>query len=192
MIRAITAAIAARRSQPFRHPEVMIHRGRFRWLYGADTVAHGVSWSDPRRHRHRPGGPRHRHQLADLPAKPGVGTAGDGVPLHRHDCPAPVVCAGRDGARQRRVHIPRRHRPSDRGVARPAGLQPGHGPRRPVGVVSVPDPRPGREVRRIVRRGGRRRERRGRQDSTPGARDLRARHRSSATPRSGSSRAAAN
>lgn len=52
----------------------------------------------------------------------------------------------------RRGTHPRRHRPPDGRVDHPAGPQPRHGPRRSGWRFPIPDPRPGREVHRLVRR----------------------------------------
>jgi hypothetical protein len=64
----------------------------------------------------------------------------------------------------RRVHILARHGQPDRRLDHAAGSQPGHGSRGGNHGVAVADPRPGRQVHRVLRRHDRRRRRRRGQD----------------------------
>jgi putative transposase len=83
--------------------------------------------------------------LVAVPALPGRRDPGmrllHGQPARRH----PSLCPGRDRARRRAHPHPRSHPASNRGIDRPAGRQPDHGPRRlgAPGQVHDPQPRPG-------------------------------------------------
>ena len=112
---------------------------------------------DPQDQRHRPRAATDRSDLAAVPAFSGRGDPGLRL-LHRR--PAgwhPVLRHGRDRARQQAHQDPRSHAASHRGVDRPAGPQPDHGPRRANPPSQVHDPRSRLELHRHVRRGPRRR-----------------------------------
>ena len=98
-----------------------------------------------------------RADLVTVPALPGRGDPGvrllHGRPARRH----PGLRPGRDRARDPAHPHPRGHAASHRGVDRPAGPQPAHGPRRTSTPGQVHDPRPRLKLHRRVRRGPRRR-----------------------------------
>ena len=97
-----------------------------------------------------------RADLATVPGRAGPRHPRDRLCPRRHRLPAPALRPRRGRARPSpRVHR-RDHRPSDRGLGRPAGPQPADGPRRPRRPVPVRDPRPGQQVHCRVRRGLRR------------------------------------
>src|SRR4051812_22535548 len=74
--------------------------------------------------------------------------------LHRGDGRAdPAVPAVRGRAGAASGAPGRDHRASDRAVGGAGGPEPADGPRRPSRSVPVPDPRPGQQVHRRVRRG---------------------------------------
>jgi hypothetical protein len=95
--------------------------------------------------------------LVAVPALPGRGDPGvrllHGRPARRH----PGLCPGRDQARHQAHPHPRSHFAAVRGLDRPAGPQPAHGPRRAGPQGQVHDPRPRLEFHVRVRRGPRRR-----------------------------------
>src|ERR1017187_3242582 len=66
------------------------------------------------------------------------------------------LCPGRDRARHQAHPHPRSHPASHRGMDRPAGPKPDHGPRRAGTPGQVHDPRPRLELHRSIRRGPRR------------------------------------
>src|ERR1017187_5543057 len=80
--------------------------------------------------------------LAAVPGRPGLRHPGLRLPACRHGLPAARVRAVRDGDPDPDGAHPGRHRPSHRGLDRPAGPQPVHGSRRPGRQLQVPDPRP--------------------------------------------------
>src|ERR1017187_7453009 len=69
--------------------------------------------------------------LAAVPGRPGLRHPGLRLPACRHGLPAARVRAVRDGDPDPDGAHPGRHRPSHRGLDRPAGPQPVHGSRRP-------------------------------------------------------------
>src|SRR5215470_11716750 len=73
-------------------------------------------------------------------------------PARRH----PGVCPGRDRARQQAYPHSRGHFASNRGVDRPAGPEPDHGPGRAGTPGQIHDPRPRLELHCRIRRGPRR------------------------------------
>ena len=91
--------------------------------------------------------------LAAVPALPGRGDPGVRL-LHRGTAPWHAgLCPGRDRARHQARPHPRSHFASDRGVHRPAGPKPDHGPGRAGAPGQVHDPRSGSGLHRCVRRG---------------------------------------
>ena len=107
---------------------------------------------DPPGQRHRLRPVADRADLVTVPAFSGRGDPGvrllHGRSARRH----PGLRPGRDRARQQAYPHPRGHSPSHRGVDRPAGPQPPHGPRRTGTSGQVHDPRPRIELHRRVRR----------------------------------------
>ena len=106
---------------------------------------------DPQGQRHRPRAATDRANLVAVPAFSGRGDPG--VRL-LHDRPARRhlrLRPGRDRARDPAHPHPRRHTTSHRGVDRPAGPQPAHGPRRANAAGQVHDPRPRIELHRRMR-----------------------------------------
>ena len=98
-------------------------------------LGHQISEATVRRilraRRHRPA-PRERgHLLAGVPARPGRGPAGLRLLPRGHDLPQAPVRAVRHGGGDPAGAHPGRDRPPGRRLDRPAGPQPGHGPRRP-------------------------------------------------------------
>jgi hypothetical protein len=112
---------------------------------------------DPQDQRHRPRAAADRACLVAVPALPGRRDPGLRL-LHRRPARRHLgLRPGRDRARDPAHPHPRRHPAPDRGMDRPAGTQPAHGPRRAKAASHVHDPRPGTELHRRVRRGPRRR-----------------------------------
>ena len=111
---------------------------------------------DPQGQRHRPRAAADRAGLVAVPALPGRGDPGLRLlqrrPARRHPGPRP----DRDRARDPADPHPRRHAASNRGLDRPAGPQPPHGPPRPGRARQVHDPRPWLQLHDRVRRGPRR------------------------------------
>jgi len=106
---------------------------------------------DPQGQRHRPRAAADRADLVAIPALPGRGDPGVRL-LHRrsarrHPGPRP----DRDRARDPADPHPRSHAASNRGLDRPAGPQPDHGPRRPGRARQVHDPRPWPQLHDRVR-----------------------------------------
>jgi hypothetical protein len=111
----------------------------------------------------------HRHLLAGIPPHPSRRPAGLRLLSRGHDLPHTPVRAVRHAGRDPARAHPRRDRPPGWRMDRPAGPQPHHGPRRPDRLVSLPHPRPRRQVHSRVRRDLRRREREDGQDPAAGA-----------------------
>ena len=118
--------------------------------------------------------------LATVPGRAGPRDPRGRLRPRRHRLPAPPLHPRRDRARPP-PRAPRRdHRPPHRRLGHPAGPQPADGPRRPRRPVPVPDPRPGQQVHRRLRRGVRRRRHPHHPHpgpSTAGERDRRTLHR---------------
>ena len=95
---------------------------------------------DPEEGRHRSRATADRSYLVAVPALPGRGDPGVRL-LHsgtaRWD---PGLRPGRDRARQQAHPHPGNHAASNRGMDRPAGPQPDHGPRRACAPGQVHDP----------------------------------------------------
>ena len=126
-------------------------------LAGLGVKSRGVDgMGDPEESRHRSRAAADRADLVAVPALPGRGDPGvrllHGRPARWH----PGLCPGRDRARHQAHPHPRSHPASHRGMDRPAGPQPDHGPRRAGAPGQVHDPRPRLELHRRVRRGPRR------------------------------------
>ena len=107
---------------------------------------------DPQGRGPRSGAATVRTDLATVPLRAGRRHPRDRLRPRRHRPPAPPLHPHRDRARPP-PRAPRRdHRPPHRRLGHPAGPQPAHGPRRARRPVPVPDPRPGQQVHRCVRR----------------------------------------
>jgi hypothetical protein len=107
----------------------------------------------------------HGHDVAEVPAHPGSHDARHRLlPRRLRGDPAAAVLPVRHGDRQPVRARPRDHRQPGRAVDHTADPQPADGSRGPRRMLPVPDPRPGRSVHRIVRRGPGRRRHRSRED----------------------------
>ena len=140
----------------------------------------------PRRRGHDPPDPGCRRaqarttpggtDLETVPGRPGRRDPGLRLPARQHRHPPAPVRPVRDGDPDPDRAHPRRHRPPDRRLERPAGPQPANRPRRPGRPFQAPDPRPRRQVHRGVRRRLRRERHEGHQDPgqvAPGERSCR-------------------
>ncbi len=95
---------------------------------------------------------RVRADLATVPVRAGPRDPRGRLRPRRHRLPAPPLRPRRGRARPSPRPLRRDHRSSHRGLGRPTGPQPVHGPRRPRRPVPVLDPRPGQQVHRRIRR----------------------------------------
>ena len=111
---------------------------------------------NPEQGRDRPRAAADCAYLAAVPALPGRGDPGVRL-LHRGTARwHPGLCPGRDRARHQARPHPRSHFASNRGMDRPAGPEPDHGPGRAGAPGQVHDPGPRLKLHRRVRRGPRR------------------------------------
>ena len=94
--------------------------------------------------------------LAAVPALPGQGDPGVRLLHNRTARRHPGLRPGRDRARHQARPHPRSHFASNRGVDRPAGPEPDHGPGRAGTPGQVHDPRPRLELHGRIQRGPRR------------------------------------
>jgi hypothetical protein len=90
--------------------------------------------------------------LAAVPGRPGVRHPGVRLPACRYRFPQPHPCVVRHGDPDPDRPHHRRDRSPIWGLDRPAGPEPAHGSRRAGRPVQVPDPRPGQQVHRSIRR----------------------------------------
>src|SRR5262249_186546 len=142
-----------------------------------DKGGGGDGVGDPQRRGHRSRAHPVRAVLAGVPGCPGEDHPGRGLLPRRYRAASPPVRAVRHGARYSPRAPCRDHRSPDGRVGDPAGPQPADEPRRSHWQCQVPDPGPGRQVHRRLRRGARRGRRADYQDpgaGTAGERDRRA------------------
>src|ERR1700722_8715792 len=92
------------------------------------------------------------HLLAGVPARAGRWLAGLWFLPYRLDLPQALVCAGRHGGEDPAGARPGRDRSPGRRVDRPAGPESAHGSRRSDRLLPFPDPGPGPQVPRCLRR----------------------------------------
>ncbi len=145
--------------------------GRPAILAGSSVVPPGRDGPAPRRSRPRPsprGAVVERVPPGASPRRPGVRLVHRGNGLAPH-----LLSAVRHRARVPQGARPRRHQEPGLGVGHPAGPEPGGGGA--ASGRSDPDPRPGLEVLRSLRRGLPDRGGESRQDADPGPEDERLR-----------------
>jgi len=108
---------------------------------------------DPAHCRGRPRTATGRADLDPVPDRPSQRHPGLRPPARGHDRPQTSLRLVRHRDRHPQGAPARCYAQPDRGMGGPAGPQPRPGPGRPRRPVQVPDPRPGHEVYRLVRRG---------------------------------------